>query len=275
MDAKIIYCSFLAWPDFFKKFFTFIFTTGYVPHFLEFSKLILLSKPNKPAYTVNSYRPICLAPYFSKILDKFLLHRLMFHLHNFSPISDYQFGFLDNRNTEQALNFIIKTLHRFKSTFKYVAVIAADISAAFDSIRFDDIHDALISRGINKSFVKLIMSLISARILIFYHPTAVIYINTTKGVPQGSSIAPILWNLVLDTLLRVPLPNNIMLSAYADDISLVIAGNTRKNLEMVGNNALAKLLFWTNSKDLTGDNLKVWYHTVIERIIVYAASVWG
>jgi len=175
----------------------------------------------------------------------------MYYLHNFSPISDLQFGFLDNKNTVQALNFIVKKLYYFKSLYKYSAVIAADISAAFDSIRFSDINDALRTKGVNKSLASLIMSFITDRILVFYHPNCVTYINVVRGVPQGSSIGPILWNLVLDTLLKIPLPLNSSISAYADDISIIVAANTRKKLETVGNSILNKLFIWSSSKCLT------------------------
>ena len=250
MDAKLIFCIFQAWPKFFVQFYNIIFSTGFIPSYLQISKLILLSKPNKPLNSVKSYRPICLAPYFSKLLDKLILHRLIFYLQNFSPLSNRQFGFLENRNTEQAIHFLITAIKNFKVNYKYTAVIAADISAAFDSIQLRDIEWALRSRGIQDSMVKLIISFISNRHLVFYHPSSIIYLKVIKGVPQGSSLGPILWNLVLESLLNFPLPSNIVLSAYADDICFVVAGNSRKHLETVGNRALSILHNWTTPRNL-------------------------
>ena len=41
------------------------------------------------------------------------------------------------------------------------------------------------------------------------------------GVPQGSVIGPLLWNLMYDEVLRIPLPNNVRRIAYADGLALV------------------------------------------------------
>jgi len=251
LDAKILYCIFLAWPDFFVSFYNFVFTSGYIPSFLKISNLILLTKPNKSPSSPKAYRPICLIPYFSKLLDKLILYRLLFFLHNFSPISSRQFGFMETRNTEQALHFLLTTVQNFRNNYKYSAIIAADISAAFDSIRFKDIFYALKSRGLSSSFVHLIMNFVTGRYLIFNHPFSTVFLRMVKGVPQGSSTGPILWNLVLESLLNLPLPSNIVVSAYADDINFVIAANSRSQLESVGRKALMILYYWTLARGLT------------------------
>ena len=48
----------------------------------------------------------------------------------------------------------------------------------------------------------------------------------SAGVPQGSVLGPILWNIMYDGVLRIKLPKGTQIVGFADDIALVIRGNT-------------------------------------------------
>ena len=45
-----------------------------------------------------------------------------------------------------------------------------------------------------------------------------------RGVPQGSVLDPLLWNIAYDAVLRVPMPPNSTLACYADDTLVLVWG---------------------------------------------------
>lgn len=63
----------------------------YQPKQLKIAKIILVYKPGKYPKDVCSYRPICLVLIIFKVLEKFLLHRIVPLINN---IPDHQVWFL-------------------------------------------------------------------------------------------------------------------------------------------------------------------------------------
>jgi len=48
----------------------------------------------------------------------------------------------------------------------------------------------------------------------------------TCGIPQGSVLSPILWNVGYDSVLRVDLPPGCKVLGYADDTVVVVVGDS-------------------------------------------------
>ncbi|CAI6358593.1 unnamed protein product [Macrosiphum euphorbiae] len=72
----------------------------------------------------------------------------------------------------------------------------------------------------------------------------------TRGCPQGSKLGPRLWNLTMDRLLKVKLPNDTTIVAYADDIALLVSGNTRKDILKTTEEALVIIAEWGQRRGL-------------------------
>jgi len=73
------------------------------------------------------------------------------------------------------------------------------------------------------------------------------------GVPQGSVICSILWNIFYDDLLQQRLPEGIEMIAFADDIAVVGIAKNTDLLEAAMNSSLSLVSEWiaTNGLSMT------------------------
>jgi len=63
----------------------------------------------------------------------------------------------------------------------------------------------------------------------------------SAGVPQGSMMGPLLWNIVYDGVMRLALPSGCQLTFYADDVALTVVGKHLNAVESTCNMAVQKI----------------------------------
>lgn len=61
------------------------------------------------------------------------------------------------------------------------------------------------------------------------------------GVPQGSVLRPTLWNAYDDKILERNVPVNVKLLAYADDLALIVCGNSARILSETGTESMRQV----------------------------------
>ena len=75
--------------------------------------------------------------------------------------------------------------------------------------------------------------------------------NLTCGVPQGSVLGPLLWNIFYDGVLSLGMPEGITIIGYADDLALVAVGRDAKELTTRIDTAMIRLTDWLEEKKLS------------------------
>lgn len=65
--------------------------------------------------------------------------------------------------------------------------------------------------------------------------------SVTCGVPQGSVLGPVLWNLIYDGILNIDMPEGVETIAFADDLAVVTTTKTEEQLMRNTNKELHKI----------------------------------
>ncbi|GFU03628.1 retrovirus-related Pol polyprotein from type-1 retrotransposable element R1 [Nephila pilipes] len=224
---------------------------GHFPVQWKVGQLILFSKPNKDPTSPKAYRPICLLTSMSKVLDKLLSQRIFYHLASRSMTNPRQYGFRPSKSCELAQYALRTKIQEHLKGRKGVNVISLDVAGAFDSVWYVAVLYYLVRADCPMNVFRLVNDYLRNRRLLYTSPAAHREYSMSRGCPQGSCSGPLFWNIVVDSLLDLPLGEGCCIQAYADDLTLVVWGENKGELEVRGNSALEKIRQWGSTHKLT------------------------
>lgn len=211
--------------------------TGNFPPPWKIAELKLIPKPRKPGQSSVSYRPISLISVMGKALERLLVVRVNAHVNQ--HLAELQFGFRPGLGTSDAISAVYRYSTR-TNTGEIVILLAFDIRNAFNAAPWDRIIEALRTMGLPKYLLRMIQSYFTGRILMVGGKM----IRLSCGVPQGSVLGPILWNVFYNAVVSLRIPG-VTIVAYADDLVLIIRGSSmeliRLTVELAVKIVLAKL----------------------------------
>lgn len=194
----------------------------------------LLKSEDKERSDPSSYRPICLLPIMGKVLEGIILLKLKKCCEG--KISDRQFGFMPGRSTEDALHKFLEIQEGMKD--KYILGIFLDISNAFNNLWWPAIMEASKRMMCTRPLVRILREYLKRRSVIFRTEGGSIERRVNKGCPQGSLLGPMLWNVVFQDLIEIYRSKGIEIVVFADDVVILISGNSRRLLEARGQEAM-------------------------------------
>ncbi|GBO37004.1 RNA-directed DNA polymerase from mobile element jockey [Araneus ventricosus] len=215
LDYRIWTHIFGFYPKFLTAIFNLCFRFNYFPRSLTNAKVVFLQKYGKIPELCNAYRPVCLLPTIGKILERLFHLRFIKHLDELNIIHDNQFGFMEGKSCEIAINNIVTRLKENKE-IQHSALVSLDINSAFDSLDWSVLFRTLDSYGIAKCFRNFIFHYLVDRKVIFDDGLTRIERVCTMGCPQGSVIFPCLWNIYINPILNLN-RERFLIQAFADD----------------------------------------------------------
>lgn len=196
---------------------------GYFPTTWKEAVVVPVLKPGSDPGDSESYRPISLLSAFGKLFEYFILARINDVVLDRDILMDNQFGFRTGLSTSHALmvfaDYVAKGLNNRCPTM----AVSLDFSRAFDTVWQDGIVYKLMNMGFDTTTCRMIGSFLTGRkfrvrlgdILSEGRPVS-------AGVPQGSLLAPVLYNLYISD---IPQPSGgELLLIYADDILVASSG---------------------------------------------------
>ena len=177
------------------------FSTNVCPQIWLKSQIIPLPKKGDLSLVTN-YRGISLMPIAAKLYNKMLLNRIVPHIEPL--LRKNQNGFRRGRSTLSQILCLRRLIEESQAFNKDLALVFVDFSKAFDSVDRNKMFEILELYGIPPKIIDCIRVLYtntSATILTPDGETEAFSI--LAGILQGDTLAPFLFILVVDYILRM------------------------------------------------------------------------
>ena len=202
------------------------FAQNKFPPRLKAAQVLPLFKKNDPPNKDN-FRPVSILPIISKTYERIMHNQLTTHFDNiFDP---YLAAFRKGFGRQSTLLRLIEDWKKALDRHEYAAVVLMDLSKAFDRLPHGLLLEKLRDYGLSSNAVALLESYLSDRkqhVRIGSHTSS--WENIIKGVPQGSILGSLLFNVFLNDIFYFV--TQASLFNYADDNTLSFI---HKNLEIL------------------------------------------
>jgi len=184
----------------------------YFPSIWKKYTIILLQKPSK-----KDFRPIALASCILKLLERIIKRRLERFIEFNNLIPETQFGFRRGKSYDDCLALINLEINKTYLSKDKMGALFLDIKAAYDNVDPSILFNIVNSLKIPTGYKKFIKSLLEFREIDIYESgnfqgVRLLY----KGLPQGSVLSLLLFNLYIKDVIQV-IPYNCKLIQFADD----------------------------------------------------------
>lgn len=198
------------------SFYNEVLRSGQLPTMFKQTKIVAILKPGKEGLNPEDYRPIALLSVCYKLLERLIHNRIKPVVEELLPIE--QAGFRSGRSCcDQVLALTTHIEYGFEHHKKSIATFI-DLSSAYDTVW---------RHGMILKFLRFVDSAMLANLLntMLSNRFVEVHLNGQRtrkyrlndGLPQGSVLAPLLFNIYISDL---PVTTSRKF-IYADDIALV------------------------------------------------------
>ena len=216
--------------------------TGTFPETLKMGCVIPLYKSGSRSVR-NNYRPITTLSVFSKIFEKLVHKRMISFIKKFKLIPENQFGFQENKCTADAILEFLDNGYESLNKSKHLLTIYLDFSKAFDTISIPILLKKLEHYGFRNQINSWLKSYLTNRKqYVKINNTTSNTLVTKMGVPQGSTLGPLLFILYISDMKQAL--SNMKVLHFADDSTLYLEIDKSSNYTTHINRDLESLNEW-------------------------------
>lgn len=185
----------------------------------------ILKKAGLDKDTLSNYRPVCGGLYVDKLIQKNVCIQLNDHMDLNHLHIPYQSGYKSYHSCETVLLRILNDILLTMDSKSCSILLLLDLSAAFDTVDHEKLLLILSNEiGLKGTVLNWFRSFLSGRL----QATSVkgctsSYIHMKYGVPQGSVLGPVLFNIYIRNFINLLRSAGYVVHGYADDHQVITA----------------------------------------------------
>ena len=216
-------------PASYKKQVLILFQTcwkkGEMPSSWKTAVVSPIPKAGKSKRDPKNYRPIALTSHLGKIYERIVKDRLNHYCESKGIIPLCQAGFRKGRGVSDHLAKLSSHVRRARARRRMLFTCFFDVRRAYDTVWHRKLKQKLKKIGLSGNIYNFVKSFLSNRTFRVRWGHALSDSKRMEmGVPQGSVIAPLLFNLVMGDIDKSKVDGCTLL-VYADDVAVVFETN--------------------------------------------------
>ncbi|XP_076393339.1 uncharacterized protein LOC143265397 [Megachile rotundata] len=177
-----------------------------------------IPKPQKRAL-----RPISLMNCIGKLMEKMVNERLRIWAEEEKKMDNNQNGFRKGRSTMDNISILVNGIRESWGKGKKVVAAFVDVKAAYDNVRHEEMTRRLRELNCPGRIRKYIGEWLEKRkIVIRTLGGGAMEMELLKGLPQGSVLSPLLYNLYTVGIVGGLRERGVRILQYADDIAIFV-----------------------------------------------------
>ena len=225
-----------------------IWEKGQIPDKWKEAIMVPILKKDKPAKDPTSYRPISLLPVGIKIIESMVLQKLNPYLEERKLIPLSQTGFRKGHST--MINLKRMYSHAYTRSTRAThpestVMVFFDAKKAFDSVWHTGLLHKSMSDGLPGRIIRFLRTWLSNRQLkVRVGQTYSKTVPLDSGVPQGSVLAPLVWNYYTGDI-PTTTSSHSSTAVYADDTSTATSHRIMDRALQIAQEEIWQLNDWT------------------------------
>uniref|UniRef100_A0A8D2LRL2 Reverse transcriptase domain-containing protein n=1 Tax=Varanus komodoensis TaxID=61221 RepID=A0A8D2LRL2_VARKO len=212
----------------------------------------VLKKMSLDPEMAANYRPVANILFLGKVLERVVTGQLQAHLDETDYLDPFQSGSRPGHGTESALVALYDDLCRERDRGSASLLVLLDLSAAFDASNHGILLVRLVGLGVGGTARQWFHSYLDSR----FQKVVLGDIGSAPwqlchGVPQGSILSPLLFNIYMKPLGEVIRRFGLRSHQYVDDTQLYLSFSTNPGEAVaVLNRCLAEVMGWMRANKL-------------------------
>ena len=231
------------------KLFNLIFDGRVAPVEWNMGIIIPIPKVSTSKVRLDKFRPISLLPVVGKIMEKIVTKRLTDIAEKCEWLPKFQHGFRRKKSTLNNLIELQNVIHEAFNRKEMLLAVFLDVKKAYDCVEREQLYEILKGKGLSGKILDWLKVFLNDRkAKVVFNNTHSDIFTFKHGVPQGSPLSPLLFNIYLGDL-DVVIKSGI--SQFADDLVLWIKGSDLTTIGSKMNKKLTKINNYLTKKNLT------------------------